>query len=129
MAVFNPDRFGFCVIGDKIVVMDADKRDMSTRTWMQDTLRLAIDDIDIVPRGYIMPGRIQFFVGDSYTTCAEITEDIVADAISVYASLYDEPNTIAIQTPVYNGVWPGNEGEKWPPVMVWDFDAGRWSVA
>lgn len=129
MSVFNPDRYGFCVMGGKIVVMDEADRGRETMDWMTDVLRVSEDEFDFMPRGYFLPGRIQFFVGENYNTCADVDEDLVADAVAVYAGLYGVPNTVAIQTPIYNGVWVGTDGETWPPVMKWDYDIGRWEVA
>lgn len=128
MSVFNPDRYGFCVMGGKIVVMSEADRGRETMDWMTDVLRVSEDEFDFMPRGYFLPGRIQFFVGENYNTCADVDEDLVADAVAVYASLYGVPNTTAIQTPVYNGVLVGTDGETWPPVMKWDYDIGRWEV-
>lgn len=128
MAIFNPDRYGFCILGGKVIVMDVDRRSMQTQVWMEDVLRLSKDDIDLTPRGYFAPGRIQFFVGPNYHTCPDVDVDMVADAVAVYAGLYGVPNTTAVQMPVYNGVWPGTEGETWPPVLQWDYDIGRWEV-
>lgn len=129
MSIFNSDRYGFCVMGGKIVVMDEGDRGRETMDWMTDVLRVSEDEFDFMPRGYFLPGRIQFFVGEDYNTCADVDEDLVADAVAVYAGLYGVPNTTAIQTPVYNGVWVDTDGETWPPVMKWDYDIGRWVVA
>lgn len=127
--IFNPDRYGFCVVGDKVIVMDMDHRSMQTQVWMEDVLRLSKTDIDLVPRGYFMPGRIQFFVGPYYNTCLEVTEDVVADAVAAYARLYDVTIPSAILVPVYNGVWTGAQGDTWPPVLKWDYDTARWEIA
>lgn len=129
MAIFNPDRYGFCVVGDKVIVMDADRRSMQTQVWMEDVLRLSELDIDYATRGYFMPGRIQFFTGADYNTSLEVTEDIVADAVAAYARLYNVTIPSAILVPVYNGVWPGAQGDTWPPVMKWNFDTARWETA
>lgn len=128
MAIFNSDRYGFCVIGNKIVVMDEADRGRGTMDWMTEVIGLSVDELDFAPRGYFLPGRIQFFVGDNYSTCADVNEDLVADAVAVYASLYGVHNTAAIQVPIYNGVHVGNDGDTWPPIMKWDFDIGRWEV-
>lgn len=127
--IFNPDRYGFCVIGDRLVLMDPDKRHMRTQVWMEDILRLSKDDIDVAIRGYIMPNRIQFFTGPRYNTCMEVNEDIIADAVAMYAALYETSAVTAISVPVYNGVHPGAEGDTWPPVLMWDYDTGRWVIA
>lgn len=127
--IFNPDRYGFCVIGDRLVLMDSDKRHMRTQVWMEDILRLSKDDIDVAIRGYIMPNRIQFFTSPHYNTCMEVNEDIIADAVAMYAALYETSAVTAISVPVYNGVHPGAEGDTWPPVLMWDYDTGRWVIA
>ena len=128
MNVFNSDRYGFCVMGGKIIAMDAEDRGMETRVWMEDRLGIGEDDLDLAIRGYFLPGRIQFFVGEDYSSSPDVDENIVADAVAVYASLYGVHNTTAIQTPIYNGVWRGKDGETWPPVLVWNYDIGRWEV-
>lgn len=128
MAIFNPDRYGFCVVGDKIIVMDMDHRSMQTQVWMEDVLRLSKLDIDYAIRGYFMPGRIQFFTGADYNASLEVTEDIIADAVTAYANLYDVTIPSAFLVPVYNGVWPGAQGDTWPPVLKWDFDTARWET-
>lgn len=129
MAIFNPDRYGFCVVGDKVIVMDADSRSMQTQVWMEDVLRLSKFDIECAIRGYFMPGRIQFFTGPAYNTSLEVTEDIVLDAVATYPTLYDVTLPSAILVPVYNGVWPGAQGDTWPPVLKWNYDTARWGIA
>lgn len=127
--IFNPDRYGFCVIGDRLVLMDPSCRNMRTKVWMEDVLRLSKDDIDLAIRGYILPNRIQFFIGPNYNTCMEVNDDIIADAVAVYSALYNTSAVSALSVPVYNGVHPGVEGETWPPVLMWDYDTTRWVIA
>lgn len=127
MTPFDPDRYGFCIIGGNLIIMDAKDRGMSTQVWMEDVLRLSKESIDTMPRGYLLPGRIQFFTGN-YDTCPTIGEDIVGDAVACYASLYGVHNTQAIATPIYNGCHRGKVGDTWEPVLKWDFDIGRWEV-
>lgn len=126
--IFNPERYGFCVIGGTVVVMDGDRRHMPTQVWMEDVLNLSEDDIARIPRGYILPDRIQFFVGSHYRTCPDVDDNLVAEAADVYAALYDESIYDAFDVPVYNGVWTGPIGETWPPVLRWDDTVGRWEV-
>ena len=127
--IFNPDRYGFCVIGDTLVLMKPYQRNMQTQVWMEDVLRLTKDDVAVAIRGYIMPNRIQFFTGPNYNTCMEVSSDIIADAFVRYTDLYGVSTLTAMSVPIYNGVHPGIVGETWPPVLKWDDDNARWVIA
>lgn len=127
MSIFDRDRYGFCVIGGKLVIMDADHRTLHTDMWMENILRLSRDDIDLIPRGYLLPNRIQFFSGN-YNTCPKVGEDIIGDAVACHASLYGNSIAKSLATSVYNGVVKGEEGAIWQPVLEWDFDIGRWEI-
>lgn len=129
MAIFNSDRYGFCILGGKCVVMDPEDRKMETRDWMYDRLHLTDEATDYVIRGYFLPGRIQFFTGDGYNASEDVDAAIIADAVATYARLYDIDITDAFKANICNGVWPGDNGETWPPVLRYNQNDGRWEVA
>lgn len=121
------DRYGFCVIGGQVLVMEPKDRDVSTQEWMANTLNLSPSAISVMPRGYLLPGRIQFFCGN-YNTCPDVTENMVMDAVACHASLFGLSLSASLATSIYNGVISGVNGETWPPILEWDLDIGRWEV-
>lgn len=125
--IHAPDRYGFCVISGKVLVMNPEDRSKDTMDWMANTLFLNRDAIATMVRGYFLRDRIQFFTG-YYYTCHDVTEDIIMDAVACHASIYGLPLPTSLATPIYNGVCSGNVGDTWPPILKWDIDIGRWEV-
>lgn len=126
--IFNPDRFGFIVIGENLVVMDRRDREMTTADWANQVLGIDQADLIITTRGYITPDRIQLFTND-YTTDTSVTNRIVSNAYEAYARVFGCDKDEAMTVPVFNGVRVGKVGEEWPPCLVWKPAEKRWLPA
>lgn len=126
--IFNPDRYGFIVVGESVVTMERDRRDIATAEWANQVLGVDQSDLIITTRGYITPDRIQFFTND-YTTDTSVTADIVDAAYAAYMRLFGCDKDEALTVPVFNGVKVGKVGETWPPYLVWKPADKRWCLA
>lgn len=124
--IFNADRFGFVVIGDKPIVMKRNNREMSTRDWANRVLGIDQGDLPYCTRGYITRNdRIQFFT-DDYTTDPGVDADMVERAYEAYMELFGVTRLEVLAIPVFNGVRVGKVGEQWPPCLAWDFNKKGW---
>lgn len=126
--IFNRDRYGFICIGDDIVLMRRQDRELTTSEWAVRVCGVDESDLCYVIRGYITPDRIQFFTED-YSTAPDVNEKMIANAYAAYKKLYGATAIEAAQVPMYNGVKQGVEGETWPPFLRFDFDSTEWVVA
>lgn len=114
MAIFNNERRAICLIGDAWAIQAAEDT-RTCRDWMRDTLRLSDDECETTTRGYLLPGRIQFFVGSDYHTATKLTVRTVRMACQLYKSAY-APDPV--DPVIGNGCKVGAEGEQWSPILV-----------
>lgn len=91
--------------------------------YLQKTLGISERAAQCMPRGYFARGRIVFFRGAHYGAWAGLNGTIRTAASKLYHDNYGDDATI------YNGVYKGNVGEEWPPILYWDTQFGTWGVA
>ena len=79
---------------------------------MLEEFNISADEFENIPRGYMMDGRIQFFIGSSFKemNIGIVSDDDYAELFNVYNNTFD--NT-TVQ--MYNGVIVGKVGEIWEP--------------
>lgn len=122
--IFDHDRYGFIVVGDTIVSMNPNQREMTTQEWARKVIGISEEDLPFCTRGYITRDRIQFF-SDDYHTSPEVDAALVAKAVEHYCCIYNVRADEADTVPVFNGTFPGEEGDTWPPCLIWN-SAMRW---
>ena len=128
--IFNKKRIAFVVIGNNVILQQDMDDERTCHDWMREDLNLGSEAYQHITRGYMLPGRIQFFTG-AETCCPDyrVTLEIIEDAITLYTNLYTEGGFMCVDPPtpsIYNGVFPGKAGDTWPPVLEWN---GRWRFA
>lgn len=122
--VFDKNRYGFGVIGNKLVIMQDEHREMKTKDFLDQVCGMDYTSI----RGYITRDRIQFFDG-GYGTSEDVTQEMMDAALNTYMRLYEATLAEAVAVPVYNGVRKGEEGVQWPPVLEFCRETNEWVVA
>ncbi|MBR1453992.1 MAG: hypothetical protein IJ593_05050 [Lachnospiraceae bacterium] len=108
---FHKHRVGFAWINGKLEFIPfGDDRDH--QHWMLEEFNISADEFENIPRGYMMDGRIQFFIGSSFKemNIGIVSDDDYAELFNVYNNTFD--NT-TVQ--MYNGVIVGKVGEIWEP--------------
>lgn len=110
---FHKKRYSFIWINRKLTFNDNMNDDRDHQHWVCEDYGISVEEFEILPRGYILPGRIQLFIGSDFSSIPlhQIEFDDIAHLISVYETLY--PDTAYR---VFNGVKVGRVGEIWPPI-------------
>lgn len=128
MNQFDFDRFGFVVVGNRLVVMRRKDREMPTMDWANKVVGVSDENLEYLVRGYITRDRIQFFDA-TYNTSDAVNTDHIDAAYGAYARLYGVDMVDAMAVPVFNGVKRGEVGENWPPYLWWNRENGVWEVS
>lgn len=119
---FLRTRIAFIVLDDTLRVQD--KKDTRTSMdWARVDLRMDQDAWAKSLRGYILPGRIQFFTGLHYRPHSGVTRKDIDYVVQQYNKYF--PDT-ALQS-IYNGIIPSTDGCAWDPILVWDSVDGVWN--
>lgn len=123
MSSFARMRIAFVVFGGRILLQSDYNDERTCKQWMAEDLRMLGDAYTNATRGYIFPGRIQFFTGgDADIPDVNVTADLIEDAMQQYQNIYGNGDRPVI----CNGVIPGGEDAVWRPILIWD---GRWIFA
>lgn len=112
-AEFHKKRYPFIWINGKLTFNDNMNDDRDHQHWVCEDYGISVEEFEKSPRGYMLPGRIQLFIGSDFSCIPlhQIEFDDIDHLISVHKSLY--PDT-AYQ--IFNGVKVGKIGEIWPPI-------------
>ncbi len=110
---FVKTRVCFIALSDKDVRFKTDASDGRTcKEWAMQEFGISEDTWANSVRGYMLPGRLQFFTGTDYAE-ANVPPRILSTAVDTYVSVYGEKPPA-----YYNGVMPGKPGEVWEPISA-----------
>lgn len=110
---FNHNRIAFAILDTDVVFTEpGDQR--PAKQWLE-SLGVGDDAFGRIIRGYMLPGKVQFFTGFDYAVA-----DMSKVSASHFCAIMDKYNAMyPDQRPyVYNGVIKGEPGEVWPPVIT-----------
>lgn len=111
---FVDDRIAFIYYKGDLWVQDpADNR--TCWDWCSSYFHMERDVWEKATRGYFNMERIQFYTGALRIPDMTVTPDQIEEVREICDELCS-----AGDAPVYNGVIPGEEGDVWPPLMVWN---------
>ena len=110
---FNQDRIAFAVVNGHVRFTEpGDTR--TSQQWLSD-FGIGAEEWETLVRGYILPGKVQFFTGPWYTPI-----DMSVVTAEQFCSIMAEHNTLypGVRPYAYNGVVKGKPGEEWTPVIT-----------
>ena len=126
MPMFSPDRRAFVVCGCAIVMQRPEDTAMTCLDWMREVLNLTDKDFKECVRGYMLPGRIQFFTGEDYRPSLNVTADALEEAMRIYEEEFGETAEPPL---IGNGCHVGTYKEQWPPILYLDTaTAMHWEI-
>lgn len=110
---FHRKRYPFIWINGKLTFNDNMDDDRDHQHWVCEDYGISVEEFEKLPRGYILPGRIQLFIGSDFSKIPydKIAIDDIMNIINRHMNLY--PNDFCR---VFNGVTVGKVGEIWPPI-------------
>lgn len=118
---FRDRRIAFIFNGSEVCYQDpSDHR--AAKVWVSERFGFTFGEWAAAIRGYLIPGRINFFTGDDYGFASKVDDSMVTTVLVGYQEHYG-------YTPlegVYNGCIVGEEGEVWLPLHKWDFAKAMW---
>ena len=112
MPIFNKDRIPFVVYNKKPMLFVVDHE---TKSCKELALKhgLSIEEYENSLRGYILPGRLQFFTGNDYRPYrGPLWFETLYGLYEAHKKFFKDAGAPII----YNGVIKGEEGEQWPPM-------------
>lgn len=114
---FHKARLAFIWIGDELFFNENSDDDRDHQHWVCEDFGVTVEEFEELPRGYILPGRIQLFKGSSFSpiNVRSIKKDHFMRLIEKHNKLYPR-----YDYEIYNGVKVGKVGEVWPPMFVVD---------
>lgn len=110
---FHRKRYAFAWINGKITFNDNINDDRDHQHWLCEDYSLSVEDWEKTPRGYMLPDRIQLFIGSKFEqlNTNKISMGDFNTLLKVHGKRY---NTLSVT--VYNGVKIGKIGEVWEPI-------------
>ena len=110
---FHKKRCAFAWIDGKLTFNDNENDDRDHQHWLLDDYGITPEQWEKLPRGYMLPDRIQLFIGSTFSA-------VPTDSISVtdFAELISKHHTRykSKEVKIYNGVKIGKVGEVWEPI-------------
>lgn len=118
----NFDRVAFIYHKGQLFVQEkGDTR--SCEEWVKDIRGMHHEEWAAATRGYLIPGRIQFFTGEDYRPARYLGEYNVNELRDVHRRLYG-----ADCQNIFNGVKPTGEQELWEPIQKSDCLGGWFQI-
>ena len=116
---FHLRRLAFIWINDELFFNENPNDDRDHQHWVCEDFGITVEEFERLPRGYILPGRIQLFKGSSFSpiNVRGIKKDHFRRIIIKHNKLYPGHDY-----EIYNGVKVGKVGAVWPPMFVVDRD-------
>lgn len=110
---FHKKRYAFAWINGKLTFNDNINDDRDHQHWLCEDYGLTIEDWENTPRWYMIPDRIQMFIGSDFRALDTnlISMGDFHTLLRVHGEKYN-----TIQVTVYNGVKVGKVGEIWEPI-------------
>lgn len=101
-------------VNNQLVFNDNTNDDRDHQHWLCEDYGLTVEEWERVPRGYMMPGRIQLFIGSQFkpmnTQKLSVTD--FQELLTRYWHKYGGQKVV-----MYNGVKVGKVGEVWEPLL------------
>ena len=112
-AAFHKSRLPFAWIRGTLVFNNNANDDRDHQHWLLEDFGILPDEWEKTPRGYMIDGRIQLFIGSDFR---ELEFDIIpkSDITSICRKYYEVYKKPLVQ--IYNGVKVGKVGEIWKPI-------------
>ena len=111
---FHLSRYPFAWVNNQLVFNDNTNDDRDHQHWLCEDYGLTVEEWEKVPRGYMMPGRIQLFIGSQFkpmnTQKLSVTD--FQELLTRYWHKYGGQKVV-----MYNGVKVGKVGEVWEPLI------------
>lgn len=118
---FRDRRIAFIFNGSEVCYQDpSDHR--AAKVWVSERLGFTFGEWAGAIRGYLMPGRINFFTGAAYDFAPKVDDSMVATVLIGYQ---EHCGSTPLEG-VYNGCIVSEEGDVWPPLYKWDFAKAVW---
>ena len=119
-ASFHKSRYAFAWVNGKLVFNDNENDDRDHQHWLCEDYGITVEEWENTPRGYMMAGKIQLFIGSQF-------KPLDTNKISVIdfeTLLHTQKNKFGTdKVVVYNGVKVGKVGDIWEPLeKMGEFD-------
>jgi len=115
-ANFHLSRIPFAWVRGELVINFSANDDRDHQHWLCEDFGLSIEEFEESPRGYMVDGRIQLFIGSSFREINEVESTCISeeDHTKLLETHFERfPSTTCN---VYNGVHVGKVGERWEPI-------------
>lgn len=112
-ANFHKKRLPFIYINNKLVFNTNFEDDRDHQHWVLEDFGIGIKEFETLNRGYMLPGRIQFFKGSTFgkIDTSQVSIADIRRICEVYKTYIGAGHVV-----VYNGVHVGRVGEVWEPM-------------
>lgn len=114
-ANFHKNRTTFAWVNGKLVFNETPADDRDHQHWLAEEFGITTEEFESIPRGYIVEGKVQLFIGSSFEeiNLGNLTVTDFTALLAKHNSIY--PN---VSPTVCNGVAIGEVGEIWEPITV-----------
>lgn len=110
---FHTTRKAFFFLKGKLIFNENREDTRDHYHWVNEDFGVSLEEYNHSPRGYMLPGRIQFFIGDCFEPIDTSTIDIVS--FGQILQRYKDTMSMPI-VEVCNGVEIGELGKVWKPL-------------
>lgn len=110
---FHKSRLAFAWINGRLVFNRKPNDDRDHQHWLLEDYDIAPEQWELLPRGYIIEGRIQLFVGSDFRPIdtSTVSRKDLSRLYAKHCSMYP-----SAKCNLYNGVQVGQIGKLWPPI-------------
>lgn len=112
-ASFHRSRYPFAWVNGQLVFNDKLNDDRDHQHWLCEDYGLTVEQWEVTPRGYMLPDRIQLFIGSSFAPL-DTNSIRVDDFVTLLHKHKEKYNSYKVA--VFNGVKVGKIGEVWEPI-------------
>lgn len=112
---FHKKRYAFAWIKGKLTFNDNLNDDRDHQHWMLEDYEVSIEEWEVSPRGYMLPDRIQLFIGSHFSKL-NTSEISITDFNELLFKHHERYNSTSVT--VYNGVKVGKIGDIWEPLIL-----------
>lgn len=110
---FHKKRLAFAWIHGKLTFNENLNDDRDHQHWLLEDFGISPAEWESIPRGYMLPGKIQLFIGSDFRKL-DATAIPSTDFDLLRSKHYDRYGVSEIN--VYNGVFVGKVGDIWKPM-------------
>lgn len=110
---FHKKRIPFIIKNDTIIVNNNKEDDRDHQHWVLEDFNIGVEEFEKIPRGYMLPDRVQLFIGSGFEAIDDIilTNKLIDELIDIHFKIFGKSNFN-----IYNGVKIGKIGDIWKPL-------------